>query len=370
MLPLLLFLLFPRLLEAQAPPVPWAIETAIYHGFLFGHTPKLTIQTGQAIRGVEAGLRVQTNGQRAWQAWQRYPAFGLSVAYFELGERSHGAAWGLLPHLSVPVLRSRRWLVSFRVGTGLGYVTRPYDYFSNPDENAIGSHGNNFTQFRIGAEYRLSEHWRLQVGGAFSHFSNGSSALPNYGVNLPAGFVACAWSPRGIREQDFLPPTPAEKPEKRWGSLVSASLARIEYAIIDGPRYPVWGLSGAGYFQLNRVNRLLAGAEYEYNRAVFAFGLRTSEFKTKDEARLGATRLAATIADEFLFGNLGVQVLAGVYTGGRINRLISHPWYSKLTVRYYLPPLFRTALPGHFGISLKAHQTTAEMITLNAGLVY
>ena len=356
--------------QLQTLPPSVAVETALYRGFLWGHTPKLTIQTGQPVWGIEAGLRIQTNGRRAWQAWQRYPSFGVSAAYFELGERAHGAASALFPHLSVPVLRSRRWLAAFRVGTGLGYVARPYDYFSNPDENAIGSHWNNFTQFRLSVEHRLNPHWRLQAGGAFSHFSNGGSALPNYGVNLPAGFAALAWSPGGIREEHFLPPETEPRGGKRWGGIASVHLARIEYAIIDGPRYPVWGFSGAGYFQINRVNRLLLGAEYEYNRAVYAFGLRTTDFKSKNEARRGATRLAVTVADEFLFGNLGVQVLAGIYTGGGINRLISHPWYSKLTVRYYLPPVFRSPLRCHLGLSLKAHQTTAEMFTVNVGMVY
>ncbi|MEQ1745412.1 MAG: acyloxyacyl hydrolase [Saprospiraceae bacterium] len=368
---LILALLFLSHVAFAQPSTAIAFEATTYHGILWRHTPKTTIQTGQLVCGQEIGIRFQTLGKKSWQAWQRYPAFGLALTHFRLGDRSHGSAWGLLPHLNVPVWRMGRFLATFRVGTGLGYVTQPYDYFDNPGQNAIGSHWNNFTQFRLGFEYRLSEHWRVQAGGVLSHFSNGASALPNFGVNLPGGFAALAWSPGGIREAEFLPASEPKRGGKRWGGAVTSSLALVEYSVFDGPRYPVWGLSVAGYFQPNRINRVSLGLEYEFNRAVYEFGLRSTEFKNKNEARQGATRLAVSVADEFLFGDLGVQVLAGVYAGGGgLNRVVPKSWYSKLSVRYYLPPLFGTALRCHLGISLKAHGTTAELISTNVGLVF
>ncbi len=348
----------------------FALEAATYHSILWRHTPKTTIQTGHHVWGQEIGIRLQTQGKKPWQVWQQYPAFGIAFAHFRLGDQSHGDAWGVLPHLNVPVLRTGRFLATFRVGTGLGYVTRPYNYFDNPGQNAIGSYWNNFTQFRLGGEYRFDAHWRVQVGGVLSHFSNGASALPNFGVNLFGGFAALAWSPDGIRETEFLPATEPRYGGRRWGGIASGSLALVEYSVFDGPRYPVWGISAAGYYQINRINRLLSGLEYEYNQAVYAFGLRSTEFKDKHEAEQGATRLALTVADEFLFGNLGVQVLAGFYVRGRLSRVVPEPWYSKLTVRYYLPPMFGTPLRCHLGLSLKAHSTTAELISTNAGLIF
>lgn len=354
---------------ARAQPAnALAWETTLHYGTVWRHTPKLTIRTGQPVFGQEWNLRIQTRGRQPWHQWQRYPAFGLALAHFHLGERAHGDAWGFLPNLSVPVLRSGRWLVNFRVGTGLGYVTRPYNYFTNPGENAIGSHWNNYTQFRLGSEYRLNDRWRMQAGVSLNHFSNGASALPNFGINLPSGFVSLCWAPKGIREADFAPAQGKKRQGPRWGGSISGGLALIEYSIFDGPRYPVWTLSGGVLYHLNRVNRLLAGLDYEFNRAAYTFGLRAGQFRTETDARRGATRLAVTAADEFLFGALGVQVLAGVYTGEGINQLISNSWYSKLTVRYYLPPLLKGLFRLNAGVSLKAHRTTAEYISVHIGV--
>lgn len=345
------------------------LETTLHAGTLWRHTPKLTIRTGQPVPGQEWGLRWQTRGRRPWHQWQRYPAFGLALAHFRLGEQAHGHAWGLLPNLSVPILRSGRWLAAFRVGTGLGYITEPYDAFGNPGENAIGSHWNNFTQFRLGAEARLSANWRLQAGVSLSHFSNGASALPNFGVNLPGGYCTLAWSPKGVREADFVPAPGSKRATRRWGASVSGGLALVEYSIYDGPRYPVWALSGGVLFHFNKVNRLQGGLDYEYNRAVGVFGRQTGQFRSEQQARRGATRLAFTLADEFLFGPLSVQLMAGVYAGpAGYNQLISGPWYAKLTTRYYFPPVRHTPLRLYAGVSLKAHRSTAEYISFSLGI--
>lgn len=355
---------------AAQPTNAIAWEPVVYYGAIWRHTPKLSIRTGQPLVAQELNLRIQTRGRQAWHGWQRFPIFGVALAHFHLGEQAHGDAWGLLPNLTVPILRRGRWLAAFRVGTGLGYVAHPYDYFDNPGQNAIGSYWNNFTQFRLGAEYRWNDRWRAQAGVSLSHFSNGATTLPNFGINLPGAYLALAWAPKGIREAEFVHSTENKRAVRRWGGLAIGSLALVEYSVFDGPRYPVWGMSGAGYFAFNRVNRFLLGLDYEWHRGVYEWGLRTAGFRTKAEAQRGATRLAVTLADEFLFGAIGVQVQAGVYAGTGINRYVTHPWYSKLTVRYYFPPLMHTPLRVHTGIALKAHRTTAEFIAINVGLIY
>lgn len=363
------FLLWAISLSAQSSNAT-AWETGLYYGSIWRHTPKLTIRTGRPLWAEELGLRWQLRGRQAWHQWQRYPAFGLAWAHFYLGEQSHGHAFGLLPNLSIPLLRRPHWLFAFRLGTGLGYITRPYDSFLNPGQNAIGSHLNNFTQFRLSTEVRLSPFWRVQGGMSLSHFSNGSAQLPNFGVNLPCGYLSAVWSPGGIREEEFIRHADSKRGGRRFGALAGAGLALVEYAVIDGPRYPVWIFSGAGYYQMNRVNRFLLGAEYEMNRGVYEWGLRSGPFRNKEQARLGATRLALTLADEFQFGRLGVQLQAGVYVGRRVNQYVSNSWYSKLSIRYYFHPLFGTRLQPYAGIALKAHKTTAEYISLCTGLAF
>lgn len=346
-----------------------AFEAAFHAGNLFRHTPKLSIQTGQRVPGFELGLRFVTQGRREWQALQGFPIFGLALCRFVLGEAAHGTAHGLLPNLSVPIFRRKTWAAMFRFGTGLGYVARPYDYFQNPGQNAIGSHWNNITQFRLGAEIRLGGHWRALAGGSFTHFSNGSAALPNLGVNIPAGYFALTYSPEN---ETFAPRkrSVSRRPARRWGGQMQTGAAWVEYIVWDGPRHPIWSAAGAVTCALTRTNRAALGVDWEQNRAIFAWGLATTDFKTPAAARHGATRLTVKLADEFLFGNLGVSLETGLYVGQRagLNHAIPAPIFNKLGIRYYFPPLFGARGRLFAGIYLKSHRINAEYISANVGL--
>lgn len=357
---------------AQEPQtVSLAIEASSSRGFLWGHTPRLTIRTGHLVSGYELGLSWPTSGRRDWEVWRRYPLWGVSACYFNLGEGAHAAAWGILPHLTIPIWRYRRWLTAFRIGTGVGYVVRPYDSFSNPAENAIGSHWNNLTQFRLGCTYRFNPHWRLQAGAMLSHLSNGAAKLPNFGINLPAYFFSLNGSPGGTDESQFRSTASPNRAERRWGMLLGGSFAQVEYAIVDGPQYAVWSVSAGALFYLNRLNRLTLSLEGEHHPAVAEFGLQTGGFLSTRAARSGAYRLAIAPGAEFLFGPVGVHIQAGIYTGSaNINRYVPAPWYSRLNLRGYLPPIPGTDIRLWAGIALKAHRVNAETIALQAGIAY
>lgn len=346
------------------------VETAVYFGAVWKHTPKLTTQTGELLWGQEFGVRFQTMGQHDWQAWQRYPIWGASFVYFQLGDSSHGDGFGLLPNLSIPIVRSHKFAAFFRLGTGLAWITHPYDYFDNPNQNAVSSHWNNITQFRLGGELRCSDHLKLNTGASLTHFSNGGTSLPNYGINIPAGYLGLVWSPRPVREEDFLTAKTNKHPTRRLGGLVQMGLAINEYGVFDGPKYPIWAGAAAGYFHFNKINRALLGLDYEFNKAVYEYGLYVADFENEEQARKGATRLAIFVADEFLFGIVGIQLQMGHYVGKNLNQLTAKPNYSKLTTRVYFPKLFKTSFQPHVGITLKAHATTAEYISMNAGLAF
>lgn len=348
-----------------------SLETAVYRGVIWRHTPKLTTQSGEGIGGFELGFRVQTTGKRSWQAWQRYPSLGVSAAVFQLGEGSHGEGYALLPWLNVPVLRAGWFSAHFRVGSGLGWVSHPYNWWDNPAQNAIGSHWNNITQFRLGAEGRLNAHTKLLAGGSFTHFSNGGIALPNFGINILSGWVGIAWSPKPLKNTDYKPAETSRKlVRRRWGALAQAGYTAVQIATFDGPKYPIRTGSAAVFYHFNQLHRGSAGIDYEMNVSVREWGLHSNLFATETEARQGATRLAWFVGEEFLFGDIGIQLVVGRYFGEKWNAFTAKRLYSKLAMRYYFPPMFQTPVRAFAGITLKAHAFTAEYMTLNAGLAF
>jgi len=356
---------------ATLPAQKISLDATIYQGSIWRHSPKLTTQSGERIGGQELGFRFHTTGRRDWQAWQHYPAFGLSLGHFRLGEGSHSDAFALLPHLSIPLFQTGRWAAHFRVGTGLAWVTRPYDWFDNANQNAIGSHWNNITQFRLGTEFRATSHLRFSAGGSMTHFSNGGSALPNFGVNVFSGWAGAAWFLQPLKKEDFQPAKTSKREVlRRFGGQIQGGLALLEIASLDGPKHAVWITSANGYFQINRINRVLLGMDYESNRAIYEWGLHSARFRDEAKARQGSTRLAVFAAEEFLFGDLSIVLQAGKYLGKNINQFVPKASYAKLSARYYFPALLGTEMKTFAGISIKAHKFTAEYISGNVGLSF
>jgi hypothetical protein len=361
------FLLYGAAAAGAQQPAQTLLETATYTGAIWRHSPLLTTRTGRPVYFQEFALRLQTSGRRPWQAWQRYPAFGIAAGFYHLGEGSHRRAWALFPYVEVPLLRSGRWVAAFRLGTGLARVARPFHIIDNPGQNAIGSYWNNLTQFRLGAWWRCSPQWQLGAGFSLNHLSNGGSQLPNFGINAPAGYLGLLYSPR---PQAPLPPAEGSKRAsgRRLGVIAHTGLAVVEARAIGGPKYFIRLASLAGYYRLNRVNRVLAGLDWERNDAHYRWALHTMVGITEAEARRGSTHLAVFAADEFLFGPLGIQLQLGYYVGRDFNRYVGGDTYTKLGLRGYLPPFWSGGPRLHAGIGLKAHGFSAEYIAGQIGV--
>jgi len=353
------------------PAQKLSLDAAFYQGTVWRHTPKLKTQSGEWIGAQEIGLQVQTTGRQDWQAWHRYPSFGVALSHFALGEGSHGRAFSFLPHLSIPLFRAGQWSADFRTGTGWSWVSDPYDWFRNPGQNAIGSHWNNITQFRLGASWQAMPRLRLNAGGSMTHFSNGGLALPNFGVNIFSAWASANWFIQELEIKDFRAAQTSKRSiGRRIGGQMQGGLGLLEIASFDGPKHAVWSGSAAGYFEINRINRALLGLDYEFNRAIYEWGLHTARFNDEASAKQGATRLAIFAGDEILFGDISIVLQAGFYIGSGTNRFVPAPNYAKLSARYYLPSLIGDYCKPFVGVSIKAHKFTAEYISGNLGLSF
>jgi hypothetical protein len=350
---------------------PALIITSNYYCSKFvRHTPKLTNRTGQLVQGGEIGFHLQTFGKRDWQVFHRFPALGASAIWLHPGAGAHGNLIGVFPHLTIPLMRFGRSGIFFRVGSGIGWATRPYNAFTNATENALGVHWNNVTQFRLGGECAVIPHWRASFGVVLTHFSNGGYALPNFGMNIPGGFAGIVYAPHFSGKSDLPKLLVQKRPTRRWGTTLQAGMARIEYVSVDGPKYAVWILSGAITFKVHKFNRLALGMDWEKNNGVKAWLLNNTLLPGgRSAADKGAQRTGVFLADEFFFGRLGIYIQASCHVGDEPrNSLALSRNYNKLGFRYYFPvaPISPTKI--YLGISLKAYKGVAECIAFHSGI--
>ncbi len=345
-----------------------AVTGSYYFGKFIRHSPKLTTRTGQFVPGGEIGFHLQTLGKQSWQAARHFPGMGAALLWFQPGAGAHGNLFGFLPYLSLPVKRFQHGGVYFRLGSGVGWASRPYDAFSNPGENALGTHWNNVTQFRLGGDWQKGR-WRLAYGAMLTHFSNGGYALPNYGMNIPGGYLGVAYT-HDDRSVVFPAGKADKKPGRRWGATIQSGLARIEYVNFDGPKYAVWLASGAVTWKINRFNRLAMGMDWEKNNGVKAWLINNTVLAGgRSAAAKGAQRQGVFLAEELFYGNLSIYLQVSYHIGKEpLNSLALSRNYNKLGLRYYFKPVSDRPPALFLGLSLKAYKGVAEHIALHAGM--
>jgi len=343
----------------------WSVEPTLRLGRIIKHTPKLTFDINEFSYGADVNFLYQTHGRKEWNQLQRYPLLGIALTYFRMGEPDIiGSAYGILPNINIPIRSPKNWKFYFQMGTGIAYLTQEFSEINNPTYNAIGSHVNTIAKFEFTASHRLNNLWVLNAGLSMTHYSNGGSHLPNFGLNIPALSFGARYEPKPVLRKDFVDHGITKDAVKKFGFTAHFALGYRERIVSGGPSYPVYVGSVGALYYLNRVNRLIGGVEYEFNEGAYAFGTHVGEFESEKEARQESSRIMVYVADEFLFGNWSVTVLAGAYTGSFYQ--VGFPIYNKLITRYYFPPI-ADKVQMHVGLYLKSHIVIAEYIGIGVG---
>jgi len=350
----------------QRPGFSWDFGTD--QGRIFRHTPKIAFAIPDHTWGFGLNFQYQSYGREAWQQHHGYPLMGYGLQYFNFGDAEVlGHAVSFFPNITLKLVDRPRWMIHFRVGSGIAWLNRTWDRIENPDNNSIGSRFNNTTCFRLVAGVDLAPRWTLFAGGSFSHFSNGAVQMPNLGINVPAVSVSLRYTPEPVQQAHYIKWEEPKRPAGRWGGQGYFTLAYKETGLPGAAKWPVYLGSASGIYRISKVQNLQAGLEIEYYKSVYVFSLHVIAAHNAREAGQNATRYGFFLANEWQFGNTGVLVQAGYYLN-RKNYLVPFPVYNKLGLRYYLPPLPGLSAQFYAGVYMKSHLITADYISLGIGV--
>lgn len=346
------------------------LETAFHAGKIVKHTPKLVFDPPAQSLGIELHLGRRLTGQKRWHEWYHYPTFGVSLLYFDLGNPTvFGSAWAIYPTWDIKLFGIEKASAMLQIGSGIAYLSHHFDPLSNPTNNAVGSHINNITAFKINTQYIFSKQYAASAGFSFTHFSNGASQLPNYGINIAGGNFRLIYTPQPIESVKKWGLRATESTQK-WGIALHADLAFVESTIYGGPRYPVKIFSMSATRKIFNANKLHLGLSYEENGAVADFGYYIGQYPDRETARRASSRLAVTVADELFLGNVSILLQSGYYVSKAWSWQLLGTWFNKLGLRYYTPPIGYPKTRFFAGIYLKAHKINAEYIALGFGAMH
>lgn len=212
-------------LKAEGQDYPWLshnnimVEVRAHYGFFWHHHFEMQ-KFNAHYPAFELSIYQNSFGKNEWEAIYNYPYLGLTFYHANFGlnfegndevGKTLGSVNAIYPFINYPLVSGENAQLTFKLGAGLGLLTKCFDHFDNYQNYAIGSHLN--AAVNLSFEYRQRIGSRLMSVASFglTHFSNGSTKLPNYGLNTFSG----AWGLSYYLRDPRINLTPAKRPEYR-----------------------------------------------------------------------------------------------------------------------------------------------------------
>ncbi len=333
------------LLAQGAVAQPWAVGLRGHYGFLWPHRPASWVLVEGHGAAVELFLERRLPGDRPWQRHYRAPSFGVGLLYADLANPARiGASLRLLPYLHLPFTRGQRGDLGMRLGWGLGYVAHRYDRRANSKQIAIGSRVNTAIQIMLAYRHRIGR-TELSAGLGIDHWSNGSFALPNLGLNLLSASLGVARALGPVRPYVDVPDSLPLERSRREQSVVGA-MFWSETGRPGSGRHSVYSLIGQVQWRLTRKSALAAGIDV-FNKGA----LCTDHPELDGKGRPAFTQAGVHGGYALLFGRgeLFLQMGAYVYTPVPDEAAVFH----RLGCRYRIARrlLAHLALKSHFAVA-------------------
>ncbi len=344
------------------------IRVSYLSGQIRKHSLNLKYDTPKYSSGVELSYLINTRGDKGWDAYWGKPIIDMSAIGINFGNNDVlGTAYGVVPSLQFNLINRPDTKLGLSFGAGGSYLTKKYNYTYNPLNNAIGSHLNNTTRFRL-----VLRHKNFSLGGNLYHFSNGSTYTPNSGINVVVANISYQFGTNKksnniieYQRKDFAEEAKSKSEKhKNWGLDIMYVNGFNQTSVPSGPSYNIRSISLGGYKSLGPYIRLHFGLEYEYNETIYNFYL--NDFSTKKEAHDLAYNAVFYFGCELFFGNIGFRPKLGYYLPYPIPEA-GDPFYIKLETHYY--PLGRNKkISPYIGMALKSHYAVAQYASIEGGI--
>lgn len=335
----------------------WILSAKFKTGFLAAHRGTMGHLAEEHLFAGEISLLKRITN-KPWSESYKNPFVGVTLYGSNLGNSSIlGYGFGAYGFIELPFYKSKKFIVSPKLGAGLGVVTKVFDQQTNPKNTAVSSHINALINIGIQAKAFLAKRNALTFGIDLTHFSNGSSKVPNLGLNMP--FVSLGYEYQ-IQNKENPPISKAIFQRvpffKAWNYSIVGIISDKQIFPTGGKRYPVFAISNFLYKQFRPKVGMEIGIDIISKQSIFAY--RTYIPKNQWRILQVGTYLGFNLPlDRFRFV-LGM----GVYLKDRYDQ--DNELYHRVGMRYQ----FDNGLL--LNLVLKSHWAKADYIEYGIGYTF
>lgn len=249
------------------------VEARAHYGFFYHHHFEME-RFDAHYPAFEISVYQNSFGRQEWEAAYNYPYLGFTYYQADFGlnfeqnpevGEALGSVHALYPFISYPLVGGENAQLTFKLGVGLGFLTKCFDHFENYHNYAIGSHLNAAVNLSFEYRQRITSRLMSVASVGLTHFSNGSTKLPNYGLNTFSGAWGLAYYLRPprinltpVRRPDY---KPFEFDKKKWFSV------ELEYGMGFKNVSQTYGGEDALFYRVHDASAYLLAQFTQYSRA-------------------------------------------------------------------------------------------------------
>jgi hypothetical protein len=302
-----------------------------HYGFILSHRHDMAHLIKGHITGGELNYVFRTDGSKSWQQLYKYPDLGICIAHMDLANPEQlGTMEAIYPYTNIRLNRlNKKVNANLRLGTGLCFITKPFDRITNHKNNVIGSHINGFVNIRFSWSYMITEKWMVNAGAGLTHASNGAIKTPNLGINIATLNLGVGYAFGNSclnYKKDSIPPC-----SRTWKISVIGVSGVKELETPGGRKYMAYGLQGIAYKTLNYKNKLGGGIEFTYNNSTKKEWLNDS---IPNPTFGDILQVGAKFSYAYTFSRLSLPVEFGVYVYKKQH--INGMFFHRIGFRYML----------------------------------
>lgn len=351
----LIFLLFSLSLKAQQ--YDWHLNGQVIKGFILQHNEHVAHLANSHPYGIELSLQQKLNGKREWESFYNKPIVSYGLSYYNLKNPKLGHLIIGSAAMDLPLRRTEKTALYFRIGTGLVFSTNPYDRETNNQNNMVTSTISFLLQTRLTYEIQLNEQISLTPNLNVTHASNGAQQSPNRGINIITANMGVSYKIKSQQAEESREIKPLDKTPYQLYLLLSGG--RNTKTLQVREPLPFFNVLLFGQKYINEKSDLGIGLEYFHSYSLKK-QLETDWFRQNDGGTIpDFKRFALLVGHELKFGKLGFITHLGVYLYNPSKS--NMPIYTRFGLRYQ----FHENIMAQ--VALKTHAATAEQAELGIG---
>lgn len=171
--------------KAQIANKPFIIESKFHAGLNLPFYKALDYLIEEDLYAFDIAFSFPATGKDHWEKLYNFPRPGFGYTFWTLGNHEVlGNAHAIYGFISLPVFRKSKALrFSIQPSAGAALIPLRFDVLENHLNRAIGSSANIYIRLGFDARARLTSRTELILEAGTTHFSNGKTRSPNYGIN-------------------------------------------------------------------------------------------------------------------------------------------------------------------------------------------